>query len=47
MTLISLLLSRDQQVIGVVRTALEKLAVEVAGAPAPAVKSFPLKSLTL
>jgi len=29
MTLISLLLSRDQQVIGVVRTALEKLAVEV------------------
>jgi DNA-binding response OmpR family regulator len=29
MALISLLLSRDQQVIGVVRTALEKLAVEV------------------
>src|ERR1700730_12882329 len=27
--LMSLLLSRDQQVIGVVRTALEKLAVEV------------------
>ena len=29
MTLISLLLSRDQQVIGVIRTALQKLAVEV------------------
>jgi DNA-binding NtrC family response regulator len=29
MALISLLLSRDQQVVGVVRTALEKLAVEV------------------